>query len=255
MQDAYSLFGDYLKSAGKVAIAYSGGFDSAFMLAAASEFIPDDHIAIFVDTPMVSNRQRKNAKIIAETLNSPLIIVNLEWQDMPEVTKNNGQRCYFCKSAIYDNVRSIALDLGCDVSICGDNYDDLSADRPGRKAVDEYHISKPLEDLKISRKDIVEKVKSLDLGCTIIKDTCLSTRIPFGTPINENTMRSIESYEQAVRDLCGIEQVRFRYQEYHAKIQTSPPEIYRLKEKESELRNYFSKKGISIEIDPDGYKG
>jgi len=253
--EAYSLFGDYLRSAGKVAIAYSGGFDSAFMLAAASEFIPNDHIAVFVDTPMISDRQRKNARIIAERLSSPLIIVELEWEDIPGVMNNDGKRCYYCKSAIYGIVRSVASDMDCDVCICGDNLDDLSSDRPGRRAVEEFGISKPLEDLKISRKEIVDKVDSMDLGCKIIKDTCLSTRIPFGTPINEDSMRSIESYEQAVRDICEVQQVRFRYSNGHARIQTAPKEICRLIENEIELREYFQNLGIMIDIDPDGYKG
>lgn len=253
--EACSLFGDYLRSAGKVAIAYSGGFDSTFMLAAASEYIPGSHLAVFVDTPMISNRQRKNARTIAEKLSSPLIIVKLDWEDMPGVMNNDGKRCYYCKSAIYRVVRSVASDMDCDVCICGDNLDDLSSDRPGRRAMEEFGISKPLEDLGISRKEIIDKVNSMDLGCNIIKDTCLSTRIPFGTPIDEDSMRSIESYEQAVRDICEVQQVRFRYSNNHARIQTSPDEIWRLVENEIELIEYFQNKGIKVDIDPDGYKG
>lgn len=253
--EAYSLFGNYLRSAGKVAIAYSGGFDSAFMLAAASEFIPGNYIAIFVDTPMTSDRQRKNARTIAEKLSSPLIIVELDWEDMPGVMNNDSKRCYYCKSAIYGVVRSVGSDMDCDVCICGDNLDDLSSDRPGRRAIEEFGISKPLEDLGISRKEIIDKVNSMDLGCKIIKDTCLSTRIPFGTPIDENSMRSIESYEQAIRDICGVQQVRFRYSDNHARIQTAPNEICRLIENEIELIEYFQNRGIRIYIDPYGYKG
>jgi pyridinium-3,5-biscarboxylic acid mononucleotide sulfurtransferase len=253
--DPYMEFGEYLKTAGIVAIAYSGGFDSTFMLAAASEYIPRSHIAVFVDMPMLSERQRGSARRIAERLGSPLVIVGLDWDDMPGVKCNNPERCYFCKSSIYSNVRSVASEMGCDACICGDNYDDLRSVRPGRRAAEEMGISKPLEDLGITRADIVDKVLSMDLGCDIIKDTCLSTRIPFGIPIDEAKMRAIESYEQAVRRMCGVKQLRFRLSGDSANIQTAPSEIYKLRMSEEALRSYFLERGITIRIDPDGYGG
>jgi pyridinium-3,5-biscarboxylic acid mononucleotide sulfurtransferase len=255
MLDSYSSFGRYLKSAGKVAIAYSGGFDSTFMLIAASEFIPSDYVAIFVDTPMISEHQKRNAITIAEKLKAPLIITKLDWTDMPNVMNNDVSRCYFCKLAIYGEVRSIASDMDCKICICGDNYDDLKSDRPGRKAVEELKICKPLEDLNIPRTEIVNKVRSIDLGCTILKDTCLSTRIPTGIPISEESIRDIESYEKAIRYMCGVQQVRFRFFNDHANIQTSPSEIDILIKNRSELEKYFLEREITIDIDPNGYNG
>ena len=255
MPDPYAVFGKYLTTIGKVAIAYSGGFDSTFMLAAASEYIPNNHIAIFVDTPMISERQKRNAIHISERLNSVLVIVELDWKDMPGIQDNNMERCYFCKSAIYSNVKSVASDMGCDICICGDNFDDLKSDRPGRRATEELDIIRPLEDFMITRGDIVNKVRSMDLGCVIVKDTCLSTRIPSGIPIGEESMRLIEHYESVIRDMCGVEQLRFRYFGDHAKIQTSPPEICKLMAHEAELEKYFQSKKIIVDIDPNGYSG
>ncbi len=245
---------DYLGKMNSAVLAFSGGFDSSYLADACVNSI-DDVTAVFVDMPIVSRRQRFEAERIAGSIGIPFEVVELDWNDMPGVDANEADRCYRCKRAVYSAVRTAAVGLGTGNCICGDNYDDLFQDRPGHRAAVELFIFRPLEALKVDRKDVVEHVLSREWSDGLIKDTCLATRIPCGTVITEDVLRDIEEWEMSIRKISGVRQVRFRHYGKSALVQTSPEEIETLHRTWPELEERAEEKGISLRFDPEGYKG
>lgn len=255
MTEGHDRLVDRLRSAGRVAVAFSGGFDSVFLLSAAMEASAGDCVAVFVDLPMLSDLQRSDAVAAAEALGAPLIVAEVGWDRLPGILDNDGRRCYICKKAVYAAVREAASGPGCDLCVCGDNADDLRTHRPGRAAAEEMGIMRPLEELGIGRAEIVGKVRSLGLGCRIAKETCLLTRLPADRPVDAGVLKDIASYEEDVRRICGVDQVRFRFGDGRALVQTSSAEVPLLVGRLAELAEHFSDEGICIDIDREGYEG
>ncbi len=253
MTDADAELRGFLRSAGRTAIAFSGGLDSTYILATAMDVGRGEHVAVFVDLPMLSEIQRTAAAGIAEALDAPMVVVRLGWDDLPGILGNDERRCYICKHAVYAAVREVAADLGLDACVCGDNLDDLHEHRPGRAAAAELDILKPLETLGIGRADVVAGIRGR--GLDPVKDTCLLTRLPAGTPADLAAMRAVEEHEAAVRRICGIRRVRFRLDGDRALVQTSPAETPLLLGCSEPLRVRFSELGISLRIDTEGYRG
>jgi uncharacterized protein len=246
---------DHLSVMKKVAVSFSGGIDSTVLLAAAAEALPDSHIAVFVDVPMLSERQRIIAKSITEELGVDTVTVKLEWGDMPGVRENTPERCYFCKRAIYSAVRRIASENCYDVCVDGENSSDNSNERPGRKAAAEFGIRSPLKELNIRRDTVREMFRELHLGTDVQKETCMATRIPSGTPFNESDMKLIEECEDIIRTVSGVRQIRMRMRDGCAYLLTYPDSIDMLLREEKELSRLLMKKGIpDMKIDMHGYE-
>lgn len=242
-----------IREKGSAVLAFSGGYDSSYLADACVRSL-DEVCAVFIDMPIVSRRQRLEAERIAGEIDIPLAVVSLDWEDMPEVSSNGPGRCYFCKKSVYSAVRSVADDLGIETCICGDNHDDLSADRPGRAAALESGMYAPLEELKVTRPDILEYVNSRDWSVGLIKDTCLATRIPAGRALTDELLTEVEEWESLIREISGIVQVRFRHHGDHAVIETSPEEIPLLRKSMPELNRVAGRKELSLRLDPEGYK-
>jgi len=241
---------------GKVVVSFSGGFDSTVLLAAAVKMLPDDHIAVFADVPMLSERQRRIVADVADELGANMITVRLGWDDLPDIRKNTAERCYLCKKAIYSQVRRIASNNGYSMCLDGENASDVSDERPGRRAASEFEISSPLKDLGIGREASRTMFGDLDLNANVQKETCMATRFPAGTPFTDADLRMIEECEDIIRNISGVRQIRMRMNNGVANLFTAPDVIHLLMKKEDELRSILLKMGIlDMNIDPKGYEG
>ena len=249
-----SIIGRYLDGYDGVAVAYSGGVDSTVLLNIVSKRFPNKHVGVFVDSPLLSRRQRDSALRTASLIGAKTVIVKLDWNDLENIMKNGRERCYHCKRAIYSVVREIADDLHISVCVDGENSDDKPDERPGRRAAIEFSMKSPFCDLKIQRKDIVSYLNGMKLPDVVVKDTCMATRIPVGTPFSYEDLRNVEKYESVVRDVSGVNQIRVRLSGRDAVLYTSPSEICLLRERENELKREFSSFGLSLKIDFEGYK-
>ena len=252
--DIEHAFGTYLKGHSGAVVAYSGGVDSTVLLNIVSRLFPEKHVGVFVDSPLLSGRQRDSALRIAKEINANVIIVKLSWNDLSDVMRNDEGRCYHCKRAIYSAVQDVANDFDIDICLDGENASDDHAGRPGRKAAEEFSIRSPFCDLGISRNDVVSYLKGMNLTETLVKDTCMATRIPTGTSFSEKELRLVEKCERLVRDISRVEQLRVRIHGNQARILTSPEEITLLDEAEGQLCSEFSKLGFIAEIDRNGYR-
>lgn len=255
MTDEWVSLCGRISSMKSVAVSFSGGVDSTVVLAAAAEALPCHHIAVFADVPMLSERQRRIAHEILDSLGTDSVTVKLGWDDMPGVRDNNADRCYRCKKAIYSAVRNVAGENGYRVCADGENFSDRTEDRPGRRAAAEYEIVSPLRDLGIRRDAVRKMCDALPLNVRIVKETCMATRLPLGTPFGNSEIHMIEECEDLIRSVSGVRQIRMRVRDGSAALLASPSETELLIRKEKELASLLAEKGIgNIAIDPDGYR-
>ncbi len=254
MGNAFDTAVHYFESVKKAVICYSGGYDSTFLIAAASKAIPGNCLAVMVDIPMLSEYQKSNAISIAEEIGIDLIVIPLSLDSMAETSNNRIDRCYFCKGSIYTAIRNTVFEMGYSVCVCGDNADDMQCDRPGAAAGRQLGIISPLADLGITRAEVEASVNALNLKSTVIKGTCLATRIPEGTVLTEDNLRLVESCEKIVRDITWIETIRFRLDGNGARIQTSEDSFKKMSESMNQINNKLKNFGISAILDPKKYQ-
>jgi len=253
--DILSELQEYIKGTEKAAIAYSGGFDSTLLLKLMTDLLGGNCVGVFVDSPLLSQRQRDAADRTASEIGARIIRVNADEDITKDVFRNDPERCYFCKTLIYGKVREVASDLSIDICFDGENSDDVEGERPGRRAARELGIKSPFRDLGIGKQDIIDAVASLGISERIIKDTCMATRIPSGTAFNEMDLRFIENCEELIRQISGVFQVRMRLSSDTATILTAPDEIQKLIDSRDRLFSVLQNMGLEPIIDMNGYTG
>ena len=257
--DILSELRKYIRGTEKTAIAYSGGFDSTLLLKLMTDILGDNCIGVFVDSPLLSQRQRDAADRIASEIGARVVHVRIGQGNndagMTNVFENGPERCYFCKTLIYGKVRETALSFGIDVCMDGENSDDKEEERPGRRAAREFVIKSPFRDLGIGKDDIVKAVRSFDIPERIVKDTCMATRIPSGTAFSEMDLRFIENCEELIRQISGVLQVRMRLSSGKATILTAPDEIEKLNGSRVRLFRELQNLGLDPVVDMNGYTG
>lgn len=201
----------------KVLLGFSGGVDSAFLLAAAKE-AGAEAIACFVKTPFQPQFELEDAQRLADELGiQPQVIPGDPLSD-PLVVRNDAKRCYYCKRIIFSALRRYADEIGATL-IDGTNATDPEEDRPGMQALRELSVESPLRLCGWGKADIRAESKRMGLF-TWEKPSyaCLATRIPTGTPIDAETLRKVEGAEDALFSL-GFSDFRVRVFHGAAKLQ------------------------------------
>ena len=255
MMKEWDLLCDRIASMERVAVSFSGGVDSTVILAAAVKALPEDHIAVFADVPMLSERQRLTAIAVADELKANVVVAKLCWHGMPGVRENTAERCYHCKKAIYSAVRCVALDNGFTVCADGENSSDNADERPGRRAASELGMISPLKDLGFTREIVKKMFGSLRLRTDVQKETCLATRFPLGVPFGDEDLRLIEECEETIRKISGVRLIRMRLLKYGAELFALPSEVSMLAACSRELSDALLSKGISkMTINEKGYR-
>lgn len=247
---------DRFASMKRAVICFSGGLDSTVLLNNAVRALPDDHLAVFAILPMTTQRQIDVAKKIVSTIGANAIFVEIGWSEMKGVEKNGPDRCYLCKTSIYEKVRAIASERGFSVVVAGENADDVENERPGRKAGRENGIVCPLLDLGIGRDRVIQCVNEIGFPFPMIKDTCMATRYSEGIPINEEMMRDAEECEESIRSATGVIQLRVRFNGNEATVLTDLKENGKLLDNVDIIRKILNDKGIdNVTVDSKGYHG
>ena len=218
---------NFISKLGKAAIAFSGGVDSSFLLAAAKNAIGDNVIAITVDSPALPRYELDDAKKISGLLKVKHIVIK-ESAIEDTVKHNPVNRCYFCKKTEFGSVKAKAAELGVEHVLDGSNADDLNDFRPGMKATRETGVISPLLDLGITKDDIRSFSKSLGLP-TWDKPAyaCLYSRIPYGQEIKLEDLDKVEKSEKYLIDK-GFRNVRVRCHGNLARIEVDPSESRKL---------------------------
>ncbi len=251
----YNLLKKTLLSLGDIAVAFSGGLDSTFLLTVARETLGNRVIALTIKTPYIPDWEISEAIKTCQTIHVKHFI--LEAGIIEPLRHNPENRCYLCKSYVFDRFINEAKKHGTYQVVDGTNLDDTKDFRPGMKALKELGIRSPLLESKISKDDI--RKYSRILGITDWNKpayACLLTRIPYDTKISEEELTRIEHAELFLHDL-GFKESRVRSQDLSARIELNPEHFNQVVEERvrQKIVDEFHRLGFRfIAIDLEGYR-
>lgn len=214
-----------LAALGSVVVAYSGGLDSAFVLAIAQRALGDRAVGLTAFSPSVPQRERVDAARIAAELGARHIVVHSQELHDPRYATNPDNRCFYCKSELYRLSEQQRRELGFAHVVNGTNVDDLGDYRPGLEAATAAGVRSPLVEAGLHKDEIRSLAKQLGLGFwDKPAAACLSSRIPYGTAITTERLSQVERLEDALHAL-GLRQVRVRHHEQLARVEVAKDEL------------------------------
>lgn len=206
-------------------VAYSGGIDSTLLAFLSHNILSQKSLIITVNSEFVSENELKEAKIIADKYAFNHKIINLSMFDNPETVKNPLQRCKFCKEFIFKEIIKIANENNIQTILEGSNTSDLSDYRPGYEAIKALNIKSPFIEANISKSEIREIAKMLDLpNWHKPALACLATRIAPNTQITMEVLKQIEASENYLQSL-GYDDCRVRHHDKIARIELNSKDI------------------------------
>jgi uncharacterized protein len=241
-----------------VAVAFSGGIDSTVVAKAAFLALGERAVAVTADSASVARRELDDARELARLIGIRHVVVPTHEFDNPDYLKNDGTRCYHCKTELYTTVERMLPELGVPVVVSGANLDDLGDYRPGLAAAAEHAVRHPLQEAGFTKADV--RALALHWGLpTWDKPAapCLSSRLAPGLAVTPERTRRVEDAEALLRSL-GLRECRVRYHEGDlARIEVPAGEVARLASEpvRTELSRGLHALGFKfVTLDLDGFR-
>ncbi|MFA7235318.1 MAG: ATP-dependent sacrificial sulfur transferase LarE [Phycisphaeraceae bacterium] len=247
---------DAIRPRRRLLTAYSGGIDSTLVAAVARRTLgrPDAPAAIG-DSASLPRHELKEARDIAARLDLELIEINPGEQADPNYIANPTNRCYFCKSHLYDSLHELARQRGFPFIANGTNADDPDDHRPGLDAAKENRIISPLLEARLTKADVRTLARHLNLpNADKPAAACLASRIPFGTPVTPQRLSMIEQAESVLREL-NFRGFRVRHHETIARIEVPADQLARAIELREQIVQRLNQIGyLYVTLDLAGFR-
>ena len=245
-----------LKGLDSLMVAFSGGADSAFLLAVAHDVLKDNVVAVTAVSQIHPAREKKKAMKFVKNYGIKHIILQSAEMSLPAFVANRKDRCYVCKKNLFEELIKISSDIGIKYIAHGANTDDLEDFRPGLTAAQEMGVLAPMIDAGLTKNDIRLLSKEMNLE-TWNKPAlaCLATRIPYGTSITVKALEMVDQAEGVLINL-GFNACRVRKYENTARIEVNPEEIENISDKKirETIVEKLKKIGFShVTVDLEGY--
>jgi uncharacterized protein len=216
-----------LQDAGRLLIAFSGGVDSSYLAYEASQVLGPDCLAVTALSPSYPKVQRDMAEQITSDFSIPHRFIEAHEMDNEDYRANKPDRCYHCKSELFERIDELLEKVGFESVAYGINCDDRGDFRPGHRAADEHHVLTPLLDAGLGKAEIRALSREAGLPTAELPaSACLASRLPYGTRVTSERLSQVEQGEDLLRSL-GFRQVRLRHHGPLARIEIAPDELPR----------------------------
>ncbi|MBV9769232.1 MAG: ATP-dependent sacrificial sulfur transferase LarE [Bryobacterales bacterium] len=209
----------------RVIVAYSGGADSAYLAWAAHRVLGDGALAVTADSASMPESHKRAAEDFARECGFRHEYVETREFDNPDYVRNSPNRCFHCKDELFTRLEIVARERGIEHIAYGVNVDDLGDYRPGQQAAKLHQAEAPLVDAGLTKAEIRELSRLTGLSTwDRPASACLSSRIPYGTPVTPENVKTVERGEEAIRQL-GFRQFRVRFHEKLVRIEIAKDEL------------------------------
>ena len=259
----YEMLKEYFKQLGSVAIAFSSGVDSTFMLKVAHDVLGNNAVAVTARSHSFPAREKNEAADFCKKEGIEHIFIDSEELNIPGFKQNPKNRCYLCKHELFEEIIEVAKQRGLTYVCEGSNLDDNGDYRPGLQAIAELGVKSPLRECNLWKSEI--RAISKELGLSTWKKqsfACLASRFVYGETITIEKLDMVDKAEQLLIDM-GFEQVRVRIHSFGngetsgtiARIEVNPNEITKLVQNREAIVSEFKKIGFNyVSMDLQGYR-
>lgn len=246
-----------LEGLGRVMVAYSGGADSAYLAWAAHRVLGDNAIAITADSASIPESHKRDAEALARQCGFRHEYIPTFEFDNPDYARNDANRCFHCKDELFTRLEEVGRQRGFAHIVYGVNQDDLGDYRPGQNAAAIHQVRAPLMEAGLTKAEIRELSRRAGLPTwDRPASACLASRVPYGTPVTVETVKTVERGEEAVKTL-GFRQFRVRYHGELVRLEFAKEELEKALtvEMAARLTAIFKPLGFHyVAIDLEGYR-